>query len=240
MKTSGPPRRADSRRDFGSPAAGLHETLTNPYYDRNVMGERRDDLDPTGGHTGFAAALSADADALARDGDNAVLKTLYRKHWRELCAYAARTFGAGPPDPEDLAQTAFFQFAALDAPEKVKQPRAYLYRSVHNAGIAYHRREETKIKYAGTVDLIVAPDKTDDVTGERVLLVRERLRLVEAAVAAMPDKKRTVLLLARYEGLSKAEIAHRLKVSETQVKRLLEQAVLECRRAVSDADASEP
>lgn len=203
------------------------------------MEEGQESLDPTRGHNGVAAALATGAGGLAHAENGAALKRLYADYWRELCAYAAQTFGAGPPDPEDLAQTAFTQFAALKEPEKIKQPRAYLYRSVHNAGVAYHRREETKIKYADTVEQIVVSEKADDFTGERVLLVKERLRLVEAAVAAMPEKKRNVLLLARYEGLSKAEIARRLKVSETHVKRLLEQAVFECRQAVGDADASD-
>lgn len=165
------------------------------------------------------------------------LDALYRRHWAELCGYVVKTFGYGPPEPEDLAQAAFTRFAALSDPSEVKNPRAYLYRTVHNEAIAYRRRETTKTKHAQTVEDVYVPNKTDDRNGERVLLAKERVRIVERVVEAMSETKRNVLLLNRFEGLSKAEIARRLGISPTHVKRLLQQAVAECREAVERADA---
>jgi hypothetical protein len=36
-----------------------------------------------------------------------VLGPLYASCWAELCSYLKRTFGVGPPDPQDVAQQAF-------------------------------------------------------------------------------------------------------------------------------------
>lgn len=55
------------------------------------------------------------------------LAELYRRHLSELTRYIARTFGAGPPDPEDVVQEAFAQFAALENPQAVENPRAFLF-----------------------------------------------------------------------------------------------------------------
>ena len=173
----------------------------------------------------------------AQTAGDVSLDVLYRRYWAELCGYAVKTFGHGPPEPEDLAQAAFTRFAALDDRHQIRNPRAYLYRSVHNAAVAHRRHENTRLKHAQTVAELTAPDKTDDRNGERVLLAKERVRIIEAVVLAMPETKRNVLLLNRFEGFSKAEISRRLGISPTHVKRLLRHAVAECREAVERADA---
>lgn len=175
----------------------------------------------------------------AQTAGDVSLDALYRKYWAELCGYAVKVFGHGPTEPEDLAQAAFTRFAALDDRHEIKNPRAYLYRSVHNEAVARRRHESTRIRHAQTVEEVTAPDKTDDRNGERVLLAKERVRIIESVVQGMPEKKRNVLLLNRFEGLSKAEISRRLGISPTHVKRLLRQAVVECREAVERADTSD-
>ena len=183
-----------------------------------------------------AVAAAGKAGDWAQTAGNTNLDALYRRHWAELCGYIVKTFGYGPPEPEDLAQAAFTKFAALDDPAEIRNPRAYLYRTVHNEAIAHRRRESTKTKHAQTVEQVYASNKTDEINGERVLLAEERIRIIEGVVEVMPAMKRNVLLLNRFEGLSKAEVARRLNISPTHVKRLLQQAVTECRAAIERAE----
>ena len=107
---------------------------------------------------------------------------------------------------------------------------------MHNEAIAQRRRESTKTKHAQTVEQVYASNRTNEINGERVLLAKERIRIIEGVVEAMPAIKRNVLLLNRFEGLSKAEIARRLNISPTHVKRLIQQAVTECRAAIERAE----
>ncbi|MGE5502716.1 MAG: RNA polymerase sigma factor, partial [Ignavibacteriales bacterium] len=67
------------------------------------------------------------------------LAALYRRHWAELVGYARRTFGAGPPEPEDIVQATFARFAALPANTEVANPRAFLFRTAHNIGVDAQR-----------------------------------------------------------------------------------------------------
>jgi DNA-directed RNA polymerase specialized sigma24 family protein len=67
------------------------------------------------------------------------LDRIYRQHWDEICRYVRRSFGAGPPDPEDVAQAAFARFAALDVEVQVANPRAFLFRTAHNIAIDARR-----------------------------------------------------------------------------------------------------
>lgn len=64
----------------------------------------------------------AESDALAG---------LYERYRRELVAFVRMKVG-GPPEPEDVAQQAFVNYAALDDPAAVRNPRAFLYRTAAN------------------------------------------------------------------------------------------------------------
>lgn len=59
--------------------------------------------------------------------DSKAFEQIYRQYWSELCNYVLKTFGAGPPDPEDVAQAAFAKFAALENTDNIENKRAYLY-----------------------------------------------------------------------------------------------------------------
>jgi hypothetical protein len=47
---------------------------------------------------------SADAAIRSVSARARVLGPLYASCWAELCSYLKRTFGVGPPDPQDVAQ----------------------------------------------------------------------------------------------------------------------------------------
>lgn len=156
------------------------------------------------------------------------LAELYRRHLSELTRYIVRTFGAGPPDPEDVVQEAFAQFAALENPQAVGNPRAFLYRSAHNLVVDHHRRYVVRNRFARWQAPAADAESSDDRDAERVLSARERLSIVEQAIRAMEPRRRTVFVLNRIHELSCAEISRRLRIPETTVKRLIATAIVEC------------
>src|SRR3982751_272673 len=80
--------------------------------------------------------LDNHAPALVRR-DNG-MEAVYARHWSELCHYIKKHYGAGPPDPEDVAQEAFMKFAAIDDRDAIDNPRAYLFRTAHNVLVDEH------------------------------------------------------------------------------------------------------
>jgi len=71
---------------------------------------------------------------------------------------------------------------------------------------------------------------------ERRWQARRYLEMLEATVAAMPDKRRTVFLLSRIEGLSNAEVAQRCGISVKMVEKHLAKAIVQCRAQVGEFD----
>jgi len=158
------------------------------------------------------------------------LADLYRTYLSELTRYITRTFGTGPPDPEDVVQEAFAQFAALENPHAVENPRAFLYRSAHNLVVDHHRRHVVRSRFVREQAPGAGAETADDRDAERVLSARERLSIVEGAIRDMERRRRTVFVLNRIHELSYAEISRRLRMPETTVKRLVAGAIIECER----------
>lgn len=87
------------------------------------------------------------------------------------------------------------------------------------------RRNGVRRNYAQSI----GPPESEDVSTvsepERVVIGRERLQRLSAAVAALPRRERATLLMYRLDGLSYAQIAKKMKISETTVRRCMAQAL---------------
>ena len=168
--------------------------------------------------------MSSEAEA----GEPPALALLYRRYWQEICAYVRRRFGAGPPEPEDIAQAAFARLSARSDLRDLENPRAFLYRVAHNVAIEERRRYGARRR----AEMELTSPATDDRDPERVLSGKERRRLLELAFASLEPRTRQIVIMSRQDELSSAEIARRLGLSPTHVKRLMAQAIAHCRAVV--------
>ena len=168
--------------------------------------------------------------------DEPRLALLYRRHWDEICGYLRRRFGPGPPEPEDVAQAAFVRLSTRGDVGDLENPRAFLYRVAHNLAIEERRRLDARNRAEAELTRDDAP-QTDDRDPERVLSGKERRRLLSIAFATLEPRTRQILIMSRQDDLSSADIARRLKLSPTHVKRLLAQAIAHC-RAVVEAETN--
>lgn len=163
------------------------------------------------------------------------LEVLYRRHWRDVIRYVSRTFGAGPPTPEDVAQQAFVRLAANGSAVDIHNPKAFLFRSARNFIIDEHRRAAAQRTFleSGGADL-VEPGAEPSV--ERVITARECLKIVADTIHAMPPERRRSFLMHRLQGLSFAEIARRTGYSEAGVRHHVLGALKDLERAAIAAD----
>lgn len=165
------------------------------------------------------------------------LRDLYARHFAELCHHLRRTFGNGPPDPEDVVHGVFAKLTAMPAPEAIDNPKAFLYAAARNAVVDYHRRAARQASYAA--DQRLTGEQSSDMTPERILLGKDNLARMEAAIRAMPARQRECLLLHRVHGLGFAEIGRRMGLSDTGVAKIVRKAMEECQRAALQAAEDE-
>lgn len=179
------------------------------------------------------AALASNS-AAARPHQSDVLEGLYKNHWHDLCRFVKASFGAGPPDPEDVAQLAFLRVAKLGNAAAIENPKSYLWRAARNIVLSEWKTRAQRSSFATEVEESHLAGRGADFSPEIVLLAKEQIEIVDKVVAAMPEKRRQMLLMHRLDGMTFAEIARRLDRSQTNVKKQVARAMAEIEVALSE------
>jgi RNA polymerase sigma factor (sigma-70 family) len=161
------------------------------------------------------------------------LRALYARHWAELCNYLKKRFGAGPPDPEDVAQEAFVKYSAAINRDHIDNARAYLYRTAHNLLIDEHRRVAVQDAAKRSAETLGGYDER---TPERILVGMEQLSVMTNCLRGMPEARRRSFLLNRLQGMSCAAIARMSDYSESAVKKHILLAMLDLEAALTESE----
>ena len=159
------------------------------------------------------------------------LEILFADYFKPLVASLGAQFGAGPPDPEDIAQHAFEKLAERSDLSDITHIKAFLWRTGRNLALKGKRSENVRTRRDYDVEQIFFPSLGDDLTPERVLCAKEQLSLVKDVLSAMPERRRRAFILHRIEGLNFSDVARRLGVSRTA-------AIKHVARASADIDAA--
>lgn len=165
------------------------------------------------------------------------LRRLYQAHWQELCRYVSHTFGAGPPEPEDVVQLAFTRYAALDAPERIQNPRAFLFTMVRNIVLDYRRSQDRADRYTRDVLAQAGAAPLQDASPERVVMEGQRFEAINAALKRLPLKQQQVLSMSRIHGMTYEEIASRTGWSLADISRQLVRAVAALDAALKEMES---
>lgn len=156
---------------------------------------------------------------------------LYRDHHHWLSAWLRRKLG-NSFDAADIAQDTFVRILA--APDhlvekktnwQLHEPRAYLTVIAKRLLANLYRRRSLEQAY---LDSLASLPEALTPSPEQRLLILETLHELDAMLDGLPAKVRMTFLLAQLEGLSYAEIAMRLSLSERTIKRYMVQAMARC------------
>jgi RNA polymerase sigma-70 factor (ECF subfamily) len=176
---------------------------------------------------------STDAELMgwAASGDRAAFEVLVGRHGERTLRLALRVLG-DPAEAEEVAQEAFlraWQAAAGFDPARA-QFTTWLHRITLNLAIDRTRRravapEAGASALAALADPAPGPEAAAAAAQDRAALA--------AALAQLPARQRAAIALAYEDGLSGAEAAATLNVSERALEGLLRRARLMLRRILS-------
>jgi RNA polymerase sigma-70 factor (ECF subfamily) len=140
-------------------------------------------------------------------------------------------------ESEELAQEVYLRMMRLDQVHLIRKPRAYLFRVASSVLADRGRRQSRTIPTnSWSVETESHPDGAAD-PFER-LLWRQRLERVNRAINDLPERCRRALILHRRDGWTYDEIAADLGVSRSMVTKYLRKALVLCRRALAEDEAS--
>lgn len=175
----------------------------------------------------------------SRNGDDLsafVIESLYREHWHPLCSYLRRRFGTGPPEPEDIAQSAFIRLADRLEARSVRDPIPYLYRIAHNLAVNDFKRQ-FRIDKAGTLEAASFRLESNPwQTPAEILESQQRLSVIGRAIKLLPEKQRTILLRSRLGNETFSEIAAATGWSRADISRQLARALSALQDAIDKAE----
>lgn len=175
----------------------------------------------------YADRSDGDLAALSLAGGQAAFSALVRRHKEPLHRLVARLIG-DDDEALDLVQEAFVSaHAALRHYDRNRPMRAWLSRIAINKARDWRRRRAVRRLISAILPMADAEHTIDDTpSAETVASDRQELANVAAAIARLPNSLRETLVLRTIEGLSQAEAAETLGVSEKTVETRLYRARL--------------
>ncbi|MDE6769446.1 MAG: RNA polymerase sigma-70 factor [Muribaculaceae bacterium] len=146
----------------------------------------------------------------------------FRGEYERMCMplgmYALRFVG-NVDDAQDIVQGAFMAaWQRVIKGEDIQNFKAYMYRAVHNAAMAYLRQRQNISD--------VAYNELDEVkeVSEEAIDTAERDAALWKAIDSLPNRCREIFLMSKRDGMSNVAIAEELGISVKTVENQMTKA----------------
>lgn len=150
------------------------------------------------------------------------LKSLFLAYRREIQAYLTSKV-RDSETAADLTQETFLRYAEQSG-NSVHNDRSYLYRTARNLAIDHirerHRRQTDPTSAEEMAEIVEERPAPDQQAADR-----ERLERLRQAMLELPERTRQVFVLNRIDGMTYAEVAERLDISDSSVQKHLSRAL---------------
>ena len=186
----------------------------------------RDDINSEGARANGASMGAADVDAwFVREVlplETTIMQFL-RRNW------------SNPSDIADMRQEVYVRVYEA-ARKQIPNPTTPFVLTIARNLLINRVRRERIIPIDAVADLDALGVAIDQPGPDRVVMAREGLRRVQAALDRLPPRARDVIVLKQIEGLSRREIAERMGIGDETVKWHLARAM----RTLADVLYGEP
>ena len=159
-----------------------------------------------------------------KQGDEQVFESVFHEYYVPLCIHARR-YVVEPAIAEEVVQDMFFKMWERREGLVINTSlNSYLYKAVTNHSLNFLRYDKHLKKYQEFVGF--QTDNSQSESAHEVLMHSDLQRKLNKLVLQMPERRRMIFEMSRFEGLKYAEIADKLKISiktvEGQMSKALE------------------
>ena len=138
-------------------------------------------------------------------------------------------------DAEDLAQETFLRLLRVPQTDLIRHPDAYLFRIAANLLLEFRLRIRRSLVAFDSEQAEAAGEVAAGENGAAPAELLLDTASLERAIAELPPRQRTALLLQRRDGLTYAQIGEQLGVSPDMVKKYLGSAIARCRLTLGES-----
>lgn len=149
---------------------------------------------------------------------------LYSDHHSWLHSWLRRKLGC-THQAADLVQDTFVRALLAPRLEELREPRAWLTVVARGLMVNHLRRQDLERAY---LEALAAQPVGHSPSPEERAMILETLHQIDTLLDGLPPKARSAFLLSQLEGLKYADIAARLDVSVSMVKKYMLQVMTHC------------
>jgi len=166
----------------------------------------------------------SDEELMARAtlGCRSAYALLYSRYVNHLYRYVF-LFCKSKETSEEIVQDAFLKI--WENREKLQTIgcfKAFVFRTTKNMLLDYYRRRKTEMK---AFEVLAMQPETDTELSDSKLIYSQHCLLIQQAISKLPPKRREIVEMRTQEDLSLDEIAGRLAISKSVVKKQLYQGM---------------
>lgn len=163
---------------------------------------------------------------------NRLLDTLFRRHGKELLAFAGRQSAGNAA--EDIVQEAYLRLLQHPNPSEIENHRAYLFKTAANLSHNQYQYNQVRARHHGEgpqeADTQVSP-----LPGPEILVDGKlRIELFMTVLAQLPEACQHAFILNKLDGLSYPEVALSLGISAKTAQRYIFKAWQHCLQQLGD------
>jgi RNA polymerase sigma factor (sigma-70 family) len=162
------------------------------------------------------------------------IKGLFQRHAPALQRFLRRN-NCDPHLAADLVQESFLRLTELTHRERIENGPAYLYRIAYHLLIDHRRQHDRRrTDMPGDDKLNALVD--DSPCLEETVARQQRMDRLQRALAELPPRTREIFHLNRIEGLTHAQVARQLSISDSSVQKHLSKALAHVMERLSNVD----
>lgn len=155
------------------------------------------------------------------------VEAIYLNHQSELQFHLTRIVDC-PEIAADLVQESFIIFFREAQKQTIDHPRGFLFRIAKNLAYDYIKHRKVTANYQQTTEQTLPPSG-EFPSAEALVSVDERLATITRILDELPMRTREIFVLNRVYGMTYAETAKELGISDSAVEKHMAKALLHCR-----------
>ncbi|MDO9187438.1 MAG: RNA polymerase sigma factor, partial [Bacteroidia bacterium] len=152
---------------------------------------------------------------------------IYLNHQSELQFHLTRIVDC-PDIAADLVQESFIIFFREVQKQAIDHPRGFLFRIAKNLAYDHVKHRKVTENYQQTKEQTLPPP-SEFPSAEKLVSVDERLAAITRILDELPMRTREIFVLNRVYGMTYAETAMKLGISDSAVEKHMAKALLHCR-----------
>ncbi|BDD00882.1 DNA-directed RNA polymerase sigma-70 factor (plasmid) [Persicobacter psychrovividus] len=164
-------------------------------------------------------------------GDIKAYETIFRAYYEPLCQFSMR-YLADPQQSEEVVQELFTTLwekrASLNISTSLK---SYLFGATRNNCLQLIRKQKVRDKYQNEVAAMHQNQHFEDLD---VMVELELSEKIQQIIAQLPDQRRKIFMMSRFEGKKYQEIADELGLSVKTIENQMSSALKSLRLALHE------